>query len=87
VALELDDLGAGGSGVVDHAHRLPDIAFVVDPDLGDDERRVGRTHSAAGNSDLVHACLHQSASPSGSPRSIKPSDRFVILNDSIPGGG
>src|SRR5262249_4829208 len=80
VALELDDLSAGGSRVVDHAHRLPDIAFVVDPDLGDDERRVGRTHLAAGDNDLVHACLHQSASPSRSPCSIKPSDRFAAIH-------
>ena len=40
--LMLDDLDAGAGGGIDHLFGDVEAAFVIDADLGNDERRMGR---------------------------------------------
>ena len=54
VALELDDLGAGIGGRIDQLQRLLDLAFVIDADLGNHQRRMIGTDLTTGNAERIH---------------------------------
>src|SRR5262249_22661593 len=55
VRLELDALAACRGRVVDHLERLGEAALVVDPDLGDDERRCVRSDPTSVQLEGAHA--------------------------------